>query len=700
MGNFLKFYESMKKNLLVIVLLFFAWAQSLAINTTTNLNPFAYNLSAVLSNDQTTLTVKYCLNANVESLEIVFLKAGEVVKRFPVTDAAKRTKTTADDPYLAAYSHSVDVQINDLGIGTFTWRIEVKGAGRAEAQVYSQDGTNPLKYKFYRPSSVDVVMDPTSYNYGKVVMVEGNDAVRSTAKGAYHSSPMVKTKGEGVGNNDPQGAGIYVFNPDLTPRENTSGTYVFNGKDDNRFKGTTYGPHRVRISDDGRIFVASMYTDGNILWEIPATFGEWTTVMGKGVGGAKWVGNATSGEGVDTEYRLNTSGGTFFAAPVAGLDVRGSGENLQLLMLCCTEKAFGMGQTGYHTFEYNLGKATVWNAKPSKDFYTHSYIFVLPEYSQVQYDKDGAIWCSSYYESYIETSPALVHIPRTVSAIRTDDYRDYTSVPIRKAAFRFNNEYDKTIIAKWNAGASRVEGHIYRVGKDGSGKPTINGTGEPQIDMSAVGDYINDFVWDNADNIYAVGQNNRNVGGDGYMAVYCLPYKNTDVFTTSAPKPFTISNTVVWHPYHCDGDVSNEDLWELFMEDWNQWYANSGTTPITVKKFDQPIEQAFGFTLPADENADGTEKYPGGLAMDFMTNENSPWKWLGDYIQPIPIRILYLLQMRSCGLPLRLISMRLITIVRTSILIKIISILALQKQRRRMLQSFGLVGLIMMMLIS
>ena len=518
---------------------------TLAINVTSNLNPYAYNLKHSISGDY--ITFSYCLNANATSVDIVVLNGEKEVKRYSlIDDYLKKTESNNTvDPYqTASAAHKYQVPTAQLQAGVeLTWRVEVKGAGRTQVEVYGTGGTAKT-YKFYRPSSVDIVKDPTSYNYGKVLVVEGNDAARNTATGTYHSSKMTKTKGTAVGNNDPQGAGVYVFNPDLTPRENTSGTYVFNGKDDARFQGATYGPHRVRVSDDGRIFVASMHTDGNILWEIPATFGEWKTVMGKGVGGAKWVGNTTSGEGVDTEYRLNTSGGTFFAAPVAGLDVRGSGENLQLLMLCCTEKAFGMGQTGYHTFEYNLGKASTWSSKPSKDFYTHSYIFVLPQYSQVQYDKDGAIWCSSYLDDYIETSPALVHIPRTVNATRTDDYRDYTSDPIRKAAFRFNNTYDKTIIAKWNEGASRVEGHIYRVGKDASGKPTINGTGEPQIDMSAVGGYINDFVWDNANNIYAVGQNNKGEGSDGRLALYCLPYSAEDVFTTSGPESFTITATV------------------------------------------------------------------------------------------------------------------------------------------------------------
>ena len=89
---------------------------------------------------------------------------------------------------------------------------------------------------------------------------------------------------------------------------------------------------------------------------------------------------------------------------------------------------------------------------------------------------------------------------------------------------------------------------------------------------------------------------------------------------------------VTWHPDHCH-DVSNEDLWQLFMEDWNAWYKGEyAEKKITETKFDQLITDAYGFTFPADKNADGSVKYPGGLVEEFMTNPKSTWKWLGDYI--------------------------------------------------------------------
>ena len=92
--------------------------------------------------------------------------------------------------------------------------------------------------------------------------------------------------------------------------------------------------------------------------------------------------------------------------------------------------------------------------------------------------------------------------------------------------------------------------------------------------------------------------------------------------------------SITWHPYHCPEEVTNEDLWELFMEDYNKWYTSHSTTPINEKHI-QPITGAMGFMFPGDTLPGGTKKYPDGLVKDFITNENSYWKWLGDYIHKV-----------------------------------------------------------------
>jgi uncharacterized repeat protein (TIGR02543 family) len=97
------------------------------------------------------------------------------------------------------------------------------------------------------------------------------------------------------------------------------------------------------------------------------------------------------------------------------------------------------------------------------------------------------------------------------------------------------------------------------------------------------------------------------------------------------------ANHITWHPYHC-GEMKNEDLWEQFMEDYNDWYMNHSDQKILEARAEQPITNAFGFMFngeTVDGTKEGAKKYPNGLAKDFMTNPNSPWKWLGDYIAEI-----------------------------------------------------------------
>ena len=565
---------------------------------TTEMNPFAYNAYAELSDDQQTVTIRYSLNADARTVTIKFYDGENLVDTY-TCEGDLLKKTTSSDPYIAAHQHKVGIPTTNFGVGKdITWRIEVTGEGRATYEKYSQDGKNIYRHKFYRPSSVDIVQDPTSFNYGKVLVVESQHEA-STTKG-LHSYQRVKTKGDGKGNTDPQGAGIYVFNPDLTPRENTSGTYVFNGKNDSRFVGTEYAPYRVRISEDGRMFVSSLYTNGDILWEIDPYFSSWTTVIGKGLSGTTWRGKISSSGEEDTDYRLNTTNGYFIAAPNAGLDVRGKGGDLKLLLLSCTGKAMGMGTAGFHTCEYHLGEAKTWNQVPTKDFQTNhtttkdattgkmKSVFIHKNTSNVQYDQEGGIWCISYRAKCSDTLPGLVH----KDANGIENSRILRS-GTKNAGLRFKKDFSQAIMATtggWGTHYDYDPTHIEN--QSGERGYFIN---ERNINMAEVGDYINDFAWDNANNIFVVGHHGTNqTGGEGYVAVYCLPYNSEDIFTTPGRNTFQLKDRIIWHPYPEEKPITNADLKIAFDEDFAQWNNNS--------------------------------------IMDFMTNANSPWKWLGDYI--------------------------------------------------------------------
>ena len=528
----------MKKSLLLIVVGMLCsigvMAENITPTITTQMNPFAYYLEAAISADNSTITIEYCLNADAKDVTIVFSDENGWEKSFT---SDKLTKSQAYT------QHAIDISTEGFPTNRkITWRIDVKGEGRDYYGKYSQDGTNIYRHKFYRPSSVDIIQDPSSSDYGKVLVVESQHKASTTS--GLHSSPRTKKNG----NDDPQGAGIYVFNPDLTPRYNNSETYVFNGTDDSRFTGTEYAPYRVRVSEDGRMFVSSLYPNGDILWEINKDFKSWSTVIGEGVTGTTWRGNQNTSAQVDTDYRLNTTNGDFIAAPCAGLDVRGKGEELKLLLLSCTEQAFGNGQPGFHTHEYNLGTAKTWNQVPSKDFQTNysssekdpttgkpKSVFAHIHYSNVQYDKNGGIWCISYRDQCTDTFPGLVH--KDVNAV--ENIRILRS-GTKNAGFRFNKSFNKVMMATTGGYGTYYDydpTHIENA--SGTKGYFIN---ERNINMSEVGTFLHDFAWDNANNIYVVGAKTQS-GGEGYLAVYCLPYDANDVFTTDGPKSFTIAGT-------------------------------------------------------------------------------------------------------------------------------------------------------------
>lgn len=85
---------------------------------------------------------------------------------------------------------------------------------------------------------------------------------------------------------------------------------------------------------------------------------------------------------------------------------------------------------------------------------------------------------------------------------------------------------------------------------------------------------------------------------------------------------------ITWHP-GADLNITNEDLWELFVIDYNDFYTSDilGENRSTENRAYQAITGAFGFMHSGEDNFK-----TGGRAKDFMEHEQSPWKWLGDYI--------------------------------------------------------------------
>ena len=442
------------------------------------LNPFAYALSSSLSEDGATLTVNYSLNAEATAVSVVVLDGEEVVKTVPCEG-------------LAAGEYTVEVPTEGLPAGKdLTWKVEVQGTS-VEAPT-----EHPTNYSFYHPSSVDIDNNPENPTFGLILTNEAMQSVASKTEG-YISAGF--------------GAGIYAFTPAFEPIANGDKPGFNGGKTFSTVKND-YAPRRIRISNDGRIFATAQDGSGEYLWEInPENLDEWTTVF----------------QGTNDGYTLKDADGNFIAGTNSGFDVRGEGENLQLLMLSATLPGAQVGSFACHV--YDLGTATTWATAPTKEIPGANYMLVTNQ-SNAQFDKDGGVWYIQYRGTTTEAEPGLVHINKDgVEDLKL--LRHYT----RNAGFRFNHDYSKVVIAGVTSGANERKATVYTVSEDENGAPVL--TEELVVNTTTLGGNLNDFAWDYAGNLYAVSNSNE------LIVAYTMPYSGLVATPAAAQYTFQVAGS-------------------------------------------------------------------------------------------------------------------------------------------------------------
>ena len=438
------------------------------------LNPFAYNLWSKLSADEKNLTIKYSLNALATSVNWVLLDGNNVVKTVDLTSLGLEK-----GDYTTTISTTDFPQYKRL-----TWKIEVKG-------VAVNKPTHVKAVNFYRPFGVDIDNNPENPHFGRILCGE----TYTTSNTNYESCGV--------------GAGIYEYSPAFELKPNGTKPGYNGGK-----TFTEHSPYRVRISEDGRIFVTAHDKAGDFLWEVnPENLNEWTSVF-KGT-----THNAD---------KLLDASSKFIAGTNAGFDVRGKSENLQLLMQSCNN--LGTSTATFQCHEYNLGNATEWSTVPTRSISgTQLHSSMIARYSQVTYDNEGGFWCTYY----INTSllGGIAHFTK-------DGVKDYElhKIMLRAGACVFNHDFSKLLLCGDISVKTNTPGYavIYNVSKDANGTPVL--TKETTINTGdVVGGNLNDFAWDYANNIYAIGNNGEK------LAVYALPHSSEDVVATPAASKYAFS---------------------------------------------------------------------------------------------------------------------------------------------------------------
>ena len=498
------------------------------------LNPFAYALSSSLSEDGATLTVKYSLNAAATAVNVVVLDGEEIVKT--VDCSAKG---------LVAGAYTAEIATEGLPTGkNLTWKVEVKGTS---VTAPTQEEKN---YGFYCPHGLAIDTNPESDNFGRIIVAEGMHGNKGTKSYVSHNAAGV------------QQAGLYTFNPSFT----TDSVLYTGGLDFTRIWGSNgYQPWRVKISEDGRIFVSSLDLNGVAVWEVSKDLKTWTPVIA----------------GTQTEDgTITDADGNFLAGMNVSMDVKGSGENLTLLLYSCTTRATAFALSAYRLDEYALGTATTFTGTP-KNIVTGGYAIVHTN-AEFIYDGEGGYWFGAS-RSNSSGTPAknLAHI----NAEGVEDYSTTDGALYGGDGVLVHNG----MLFKGKARTSSTVGNfgVWTIGKDADGKVTL--TEKWTVSANGIGRNLNEFAVDYAENLYVVGNSGE------MIIAYALPYSGEVETPAAAKYAFEVkaaepANT----PLVCtDATVATEGQNITISADW-------GERPLTINLWQGGATQGFGTYAAAD----------------------------------------------------------------------------------------------------
>ena len=451
--------------------------------TENNLNPYAFGLESVLSDDKTTLTVTYRLNnSNATSVNVLVYNGEDIVASIPGTTTIGK--------------NTVEVATGNLPAGVeLKWAVEVNGTS-VEAP------TQETKmYNMYCPHGLAIDTDPESEYFGRILVADAMNVVKD--KAGY--------LGSGIG------AGLHAFNPSFT----TDSTVYTGGNDFTRILASNgYQPWRVKISEDGRIFVSSLDLNGVVVWEVSKDLQTWTPVI--------------AGTNDATDHNIYDADGNFVAGLNCSMDVIGSGEDLKLLLYSTNNKGIAFNQSGYRLDEYALGTATTWTGTP-KNILEGGKLGVVHTNVEFIYDGEGGYWFGGSRAGNAG-QPNLVHIN---AAGEQDYYTEDASLYGGDGVLLHNG-----MLFKGKARTSGTVGNfgVWTVGKDADGKVTL--TEKWSVVADGIGRNLNEFAVDYAENLYVVGNSGEKI------IAYALPYSG-QVETPAAakyafqlPEPLKLAGTV------------------------------------------------------------------------------------------------------------------------------------------------------------
>ena len=445
-------------------------------------NPYAFELTSSQNNN--IVTINYVLNSAAQDVDLVITKDGVEVETIEL-----------ESSYCSEGGHGVEIDVAGYDIGEYEWSIAVTGSAKNKVQTFKTLGFN-------HPQGIDTDRNFESPYFGRIYITEG----RSTSNSKHYSG----TNG---------GQGLYMFTPRFIGFINwITGKYVYTGgvsfyqKVDTK-SGADF--RKVRVSEDGRLFLTRQNDKGTYLMEVPNV----DDMQQQNVA----FTSVFTGGSLNTTTFAYENGSTFISAPNVGFDVKGSGKDLKVVMLSGEKTLFTTSATGKSRVdEYALGTAKTWSSAPAPISALSGKYTVNFSGTNLCYDNRGGVWYCQYRDNPINTEPALVYID--ANGVQKF-FEGAEGLARGGGGIRFNHDYTKIAISSSTSTFS-----IYAV--------TYGNDGTPKLDeltriTHGMGKNINDLAWDRADNLYAVSNNGE------CMKAFALPREN-NTFATEAASRYKI----------------------------------------------------------------------------------------------------------------------------------------------------------------
>ena len=589
-----------------------AVAETTAEAATVHLNPFAYRIGNYkaanmveksgnpLNNDK--FVINYALSGDATSVIVRFWNASSTWTRANgnngATLLAEMDITNEKDSegnncnakgyhtYTLDFTHVIG-QSATAHNQTLRWTIDVKGGNQSDDviskevtitnytnQANTETSTEQKTYKFIpaqqvtqswgfrHPTSVDIFNDPYNYNFGVVLCLESQ---RKDAPSANDNASYISYDGN---------PGLYVFgggmehlkarwedNHDVTAYLsfcNKSIDFATYSSDEVQTQSAK-SPHRVRITDDGKVFITAIAGGGNAdpkndvrpLYKITTpgindndNFYEPTASGGQ----VKEVFTGTW-DGISMTMK---TGSSLITAGNVGLDVRGTGDELSLLLLSAknsqgtNSSGFliypGQNQKDWHINEYKIGNSSTWgtagtdildgNNVQNKLAPSASAMLVGFDHVSVEYDPNGGFWLAQY-RSNNPLAATLAHYNKKTGKFDFEEHvadrnnggvrHNYNNTKLIVPGGVRNDKFFEHSGNKFKAKqVNENQFTVYTVQYNAStGGFTF--TDSAYIDANLRG--AKDFAWDFADNLYVV------TGSLDKLTAYALPHKNKTVST-------------------------------------------------------------------------------------------------------------------------------------------------------------------------